>query len=301
MNKVAIIGAGFAGLTAARLIGSTGATVTVFDKGRKPGGRLATRRGEFSFNHGCQYASARDPGFLALLQEYGAQPWPDARKFAGVPDMASLAERAARALDIRLETQVVALERNDIEWQLVMANGPPVPADTLILAIPAPQAAVLLASTAHPFGDALAAVHLSPCWCVMLAFDGLVPGIDTLRLTEGPLSWISRETSRPGEASGPVRYTLHAAPDWSTQHLMDDKEVVISALSAAFAAATGITTPAVHQAAHRWKYALADRPLGQPCLWDKGARLGLCGDWCLDGKLEAAYLSGQAMAEQYSS
>ena len=52
-KRVAIIGAGMAGLAAARLLREAGAGCMIFDKSRGLGGRMATRRaGDFSFDHG---------------------------------------------------------------------------------------------------------------------------------------------------------------------------------------------------------------------------------------------------------
>jgi predicted NAD/FAD-dependent oxidoreductase len=42
--RILVIGAGLAGLTAARRLQDRGHTVVVVDKGRAPGGRMATRR-----------------------------------------------------------------------------------------------------------------------------------------------------------------------------------------------------------------------------------------------------------------
>ncbi|MFW5681305.1 MAG: FAD-dependent oxidoreductase, partial [Pseudomonadota bacterium] len=47
--------------------------------------------------------------------------------------------------------------------------------------------------------------------------------------------------------------------------------------------------------AHRWRYALAAEPVGEPCLYDRSG-LVACGDWCLGGRIEAAFLSGLAAA-----
>ena len=56
-------------------------------------------------------------------------------------------------------------------------------------------------------------------------------------------------------------------------------------------------TPApIHLQAHRWRYSLVERPLGEPCLWLPEARLGLAGDWCFGGRAEAAFDSGRALA-----
>ncbi|OYV39822.1 MAG: hypothetical protein B7Z81_02835 [Acidocella sp. 20-61-6] len=309
-KSVAIIGAGMAGLTAAAHLVQAGGRVTLFDKGRKPGGRMATRFADgFMFNHGCQFASARDETFRSLLTAHNAAVWPaTGDKYSGAPSMAALAAALAEGLTIHQATHVSFLNRQSSQWRLSLRdanNTPPSliepngvlspPFDAVILAIPAPQAAALLGATAHPFANALANVHLAPCWALLLGFADAPVGPDILKPTDGPLRWIARENSRPGAAPNPVTYTAHASAPWSTEHLEMPADSVITALSNAFTQATGITTPATYARAHRWRYALADIPLGQDSLWDPQLRLGVCGDWCLAGKLEAAYLSGRSL------
>jgi renalase len=58
-KDIAIIGAGIAGLACAQRLQDGGCSVTLFDKGRGAGGRMATRRvttpfGEIAFDHGAQ-------------------------------------------------------------------------------------------------------------------------------------------------------------------------------------------------------------------------------------------------------
>ncbi|MCV6626839.1 MAG: FAD-dependent oxidoreductase, partial [Cellvibrionaceae bacterium] len=68
MSKIAIIGAGLAGLSAAKQLQNR-AQVTVFDKARGLGGRMSTRRCEpYFFDHGAQYFTARSEGFKAFLE-----------------------------------------------------------------------------------------------------------------------------------------------------------------------------------------------------------------------------------------
>ena len=71
-----IIGAGMAGLTAANLLQNAGWAVTVVDKSRGVGGRMATRRlGASRFDHGAQFFTVRDAGFQATTDKWMANGW----------------------------------------------------------------------------------------------------------------------------------------------------------------------------------------------------------------------------------
>jgi len=295
-----------AGLAAARVLAAAGHGVTVFDKGRRPGGRLAVRRADgFTFNYGCQFATGRDAGFLQQLNRHGA-PWPAAGggRFSGVPDMAALAPDVT----VRVNTHVSGLKWLGDGWALRLCDASVTPPsyfgpegvaeqkfDAVVLAVPAPQARGLLETCGHEFAPALEPVRFAPCWALMLGFDGQINGPEVLRDQDGAISWLARENSRPRAAAAPVAYTVHAGADWSEAHLEDNPAAVATALSAAFEALSGIDAAPVYARAHRWRYALASRPLGDAFLWDGAKRLGVCGDWCLAGRLEAAYLSGNGL------
>ena len=71
-------GAGMAGVSCARQLAQAGWSVTLLDKSRGWGGRMATRKTEFgSFDHGAQYFTMRDARFEQLVGELGelVQPW----------------------------------------------------------------------------------------------------------------------------------------------------------------------------------------------------------------------------------
>jgi predicted NAD/FAD-dependent oxidoreductase len=48
--------------------------------------------------------------------------------------------------------------------------------------------------------------------------------------------------------------------------------------------------------ARRLRAAIASASIGEPCLFDRALGIGACGDWCLGGRVEAAFLSGRAIA-----
>lgn len=78
-RKVAVVGAGLSGLVCAQALADNGFEVFVADKGRQPGGRLASREREPSFDYGAQYFTASDVRFKEVLDgwlEKGlALPW----------------------------------------------------------------------------------------------------------------------------------------------------------------------------------------------------------------------------------
>jgi predicted NAD/FAD-dependent oxidoreductase len=174
--------------------------------------------------------------------------------------------------------------------------------DAVLLALPAPQAVNLLAAIAHPHAAALASVAFAPCWTAMAAFGAPIPGPDIFRPTHAPLGWAAREGSRPGHAAAPDAPTvdawvLQATGAWSREHLEQPAGEVAATLLATFLALAGRPSAAPrHLSAHRWRYALVETPLGTPCLWDPATAIGVCGDFCLAPRVEAAWQSGTALA-----
>ncbi|MEL6529341.1 MAG: FAD-dependent oxidoreductase, partial [Pseudomonadota bacterium] len=77
-SNILVIGAGMAGLTCATKLVAAGHSVTILDKGRGPGGRMAARRAEIagetvSFDHGAQFFTARDQDFLQVVSAWETQ------------------------------------------------------------------------------------------------------------------------------------------------------------------------------------------------------------------------------------
>jgi len=78
--RVAVIGGGMAGISAACALVDRGVQVLVLDKGRGPGGRMSTRRRDaLRFDHGAQYFTARDDRFERAVEQWVeagvASPW----------------------------------------------------------------------------------------------------------------------------------------------------------------------------------------------------------------------------------
>ncbi len=316
--KIGVVGAGITGLICARILQDHGLDVTIFDKGRAAGGRTSRRRADpFQFDHGAQYFTARDPVFRRYVESWRAdglvdrwqgrivtiepgalreaEPTDDDR-FVGVPGMNALAKHLAADLDIHTGIEVKGVTRDDRRWRV---RAPSLDLDDsfdrLLLAIPPIQAKALLTMAPH-LVERLDAVTMSPCWAVLLGFDERLDlPFDAASVTGAPLAWIARNSSKPGRSTG-ESWVLHAAHDWSADHLEEEPGSVLPLLLESFQVLTGFAPSPVFSTAHRWRYALAHRPLGETCLYDDDLKLGLGGDWCLAGRLEAAFQSGAALA-----
>lgn len=317
--RVAVVGAGMAGLTAARTLHDHGLEVTVFDKSRGVGGRLATRRaasGVF-FDHGAQYFTIRDPRFAryvcSWLDRGLVQPWEgriveirdntvvddksNSERYVGVPAMNSIAQHLACELPLQRETRVSELAGEPGAWQLRSEDGRELGTFDYVLLNCPPQQATALLPRGETISQRVAGVEMDPCWAVLVELEQpLELDFDAAFVNGGPLSWIARDGSKPGRPAG-ISWILHSSGEWAREHLEEDADDVLAELLGAFSDATGemICDP-VTLAAHRWRYAKPVKPLEEPCVWDPASQLGACGDWCGGPRLEGAFLSGQAMA-----
>ena len=323
-QTIAVIGAGLAGLSCAQALLQAGHTVHVFDKSRGPSGRMSTRRAEddngpWQCDHGAQYFTARDPAFraeVARWQQAGVAALWNARlasfdgtawttpatpleRFVGTPRMTSPAAWLVQHLGApalaQWQTTVQRLDHSEGGWTITSAeHGLHSPRySAVLLAVPAPQASPLLA----PAGAAIAAsARMRGSWALMLRYASPVAlPWEGAFINTGPLRWVARDSSKPGR-SGQETWLLHASPEWSEAHIEDSAESVTTALLAAFAALGGPAPLAA--TAHRWRYADTEPALTQGSWWDAQMRLGLCGDWLHGGKVEGAWLSGRALAQQ---
>ncbi len=180
-----VVGAGIAGLAAARELVAAGLRVIVLDKGRGLGGRIATRRiGSAVCDHGAQFFTVRGRAFGAIVAEAhaagavvewcrgfaregslgtetGSDGHPRWRGSRGMTDLPKrLAEELAEAGEgrcvIQTQAQVTAVgvevDRVSIAWgeKRIIARG-------CILAPPVPQALDLLAA-----GGLVAAAGAAP-------------------------------------------------------------------------------------------------------------------------------------------
>lgn len=318
--RVAVVGAGISGLICARRLQDHGFQVSVFEKSRSPSGRAATRRVEpsLSFDHGAQYFTVRDPVFAqsveTWVQQGIAEEWtgrivdldgPNVRpktdqpvRYVGVPGMTAMARHLAAQATVHLETRISKLDYNENDWTLTdAAEGTHGPFDHVVLSLPAPQTAHLIRG--HSLEEEVRAISMTPCWAVLIAFEKRIELTwDGAFVSNSPLAWVARNSSKPGRDQSVDSWVLHASPSWSAAHQEDVPEVVRETLRAEFARLTGRILPSpMHIAAHRWLYSATPLSLDQQALFDRHSGLVICGDWLAGGRVEGAFRSGVSAAD----
>ncbi len=298
---IAIVGAGLGGLTAARRLADAGRAVVLFEKSRGLGGRLATRRVDADgsacgpFDHGAPAAH----GLGAAACAVAAVRWPagdiDGRlAHCGLPGMSGLVGPLAAGLVIRQGATVAALLRVDGGWRATLDDGTVAGLfAAVVLAIPAPQAAAL--ARAHLDGARFDAVVMTPCWTVLAAWQSVASA--PTAAPPHPFAEVVRERDKPGRWPVADAWVAHATPDWSRAALERDRADVARELLPILARHLGRSDAPLYSAAHRWRYARTDRPLGAPFLAAPDGTLLAGGDWALGPWAGDAVASGTAMAD----
>lgn len=301
--KVGIVGAGIAGLACAARLAEFQIGSVLFDKGKRAGGRLSTLQiGDLAWDFGAQHFVPGTPAFAAAAVKWHSDglvaQWPAGPDgaFVGVPGMGSLVAALCSGHDVHFGALVTKVEASPQGWQV---HGPDLsagPFAAVAVAVPAEQAAALLALHDLDLAREAATIRSTPCWSLMAAFAEPLENVPDVWRDLGPIAWAARNNSKPRRGEGEC-WVIQATPQWSQANLELDREAVADALLELFAESSGLRLPAVaFSKAHLWRYA---RPVGQhrESHWNGKLRLGACGDWCLGDTIESAWHSGRRLAQ----
>ncbi len=334
--RVAVIGSGMAGAACAAGLTRGDAQVMLFEKSRNVGGRMATRRAGWidadsaeqsvTFDHGAQCFTPVRPRFKAAMSRamaagsvsewrprvHAAWPVEAGRCLVATPTMPALCSHLLAGAVVHLNRTVMRLQRAADGGWYVAADGAPLagPFDHVVLAIPPAQAAVLLAGHQDAWADTLMAKRMERCWTLMAVTGEVDWPWDAAEPVRGPLAWVLRNDRVPGRTAPPgvAVWTAHATTDWSAAHLEDEPQAVIEQLQSALRAqlpSAGRGGPPIrfhHANVHRWRYAgpavdCDDSFDNDEFWWDESLGLGVCGDFFAGAGVEAAWHSGDELAD----
>lgn len=324
-SEVCIIGAGIAGLSAARRLVQQGIYPVILEKSRGVGGRMATRRFAGGVHDsGAQYISVRSPEFQQVMDAAATasvvQPWAQGFPFltpqleeesparqehprwCGSQGMTSLPKLLSEKLDIRLGWQLTSLRVLPKRIHLQSELGDVLECDHVLLTAPAPQTVELL-KPQEPFWNPpawglLQSVEYHPCIAVMLSLDrqSAIPPPGGAFVREGIFRWVA-DNKLKGISPTPS-LTLHCAPEFSREwYERTDEEIATVVLEAA-REWIGRASVLEYQI-RRWKYSQPVAPLKESHLvLSEEPGVLVAGDSLLGSKVEGAFLSGLRAAER---
>jgi renalase len=211
----------------------------------------------------------------------------------------ALPKALAVGLDVRQGMQVTGIRSNRDCWQ-VQVGDTCHEAKHVVVTVPAPQVAGLL-HAGHPLVAAIGGVSMDSCLTLMAGINAAPPFVTREEPGED-LAWIAQDSAKRGRrgtnsATETVAWLAQAGPAFSAAHLEDDPTAIVARMLPMLCDRLGVTADCVtYASAHKWRYARVASPLGQLFVKDASGTLYLGGDWCIGPRVEAAWTSGTAIA-----
>lgn len=321
-KRVGVIGAGMAGVTAASRLARAGLDVTLMDKGRAPGGRLASLTANgLTFDFGAQYLTSRDPEFQAQVAHWVetnvAAQWSNARtipglrnpeqsRWLGTPTMRELVLGPLReeTLLVRSKTEISSILKTRDGLLLKDTQGYEVgPFDGIAVTAPSVQTANIVEGLCPDLAEQARLITYTPTWAGVYAFDQslLLPIASAYSVSE-PIDWWARECKKPGR-SPEERLVVHASEWWSLENLEAAADDVVIRLRELLEEQLSLRLPQPTFAkAHRWRLARPQNPIAVGTLSDARFPVVCGGDWTGGGaRIESAWKAGRAIAKELAS
>lgn len=307
--RVAILGAGVAGASAALHLEALGYHAEVFDKARGVGGRISTRRHDSGqFDLGAQYFTARKQDFRAQVDTWQdhqtVASWqpaiyayqdgqlsesPDTQtRWVGVPTMNAPIKEMLADITVHKEAKITAPVLNENGWTIPGFGD----FDALVSTLPPEQAKAL-------FPNSLLLKQLSvsmhPCLAIGLQFQSpVLTQADAVFVQDHPVTWLARDSHKPGRSQYFDTWVLHCSNQYSRDHRDDADEDLVAQALRWLEEILDVELPSmVHSTVQHWRYA---RPANERILSDEPIEsdtgLVFAGDWLQGGRVEGAWRSG---------
>lgn len=307
-RRATVVGGGISGAACANALAAAGVDVVLRDRGRRLGGRMASRLLRDTgtaydgrpVDIGASYFTARDPEFVAQVDQWRSEgvvrEWTDSFHVAGPEGIEGVrsgpmryaAPRGLRSVvESMIEARVEVRSGDDVTE--VSNDGP------VALCMPVPQARRL--------DDRIpeSSITWEPVIAVTCVFDDRSwLDLDGVFVNDDPvLTWIADDGRRRGD-DAPV-LVAHVHPVLSAGHLAEPAGVVPPAV-AGVRRVLGIRDYPAWVDAHRWTYAKPLSAHQDPFWLSPDGLVGVAGDVWADGpRVEAAWLSGTALGRALAS
>lgn len=316
IRRVAVIGAGLAGLAAARTLNNEGVSVSVFEKADKPGGRLVSARiGDFLFDIGATsvagFGQALEKTIVGELPQDGLTAIEKpvyshdgcrctsrgvtaskVLRYTYEQGMQHLADLLSEGIDLRLGCNIASIKPGSNSTYEVYGEL----FDGVIVAIPIPLASELLLTSgeSRKFSNA----RFRSCISIAFGFDvefeapyHALVGPDQAH----PLAWLSFESLKC-KGRAPVSKTAIVAQlsaEYSKRRFLAEQDLIIQETLSDITRLLGskFDTPEVCEV-FRFPFSHPEMTTSFEFVNSSIANLVMAGDGLLGGRTELAYETG---------
>ncbi len=307
-RKVVIIGAGAAGLACANRLISHGYEVSIFDKSRGVGGRIASRRIENGiFNHGAsslpnfRYYNNLPEDLRNLLETAAKQKIliPNGKCFTSFASMKTFTSYLSKGIDIKKGSEVTSAKRLNHGVELNFKNTSKIQLkdDFLVFAIPQPQVLNLLQNDFPEIFALVQPVKMYASVSGLFAFDKSLTINQSF--IENDCIFGLHENSRVGQNFKLDCWTIHSKKEYGLKLSHLDKSQIKKKLFQDFKQLRTINFPdPIYAEGHRWLYGFTEEALNENYIFNLKQKIGICGDWCLGDSVLDALISGTLLADK---
>lgn len=334
---IGIIGASLSGLVAGEKLAKAGHDVTVIEKSRELGGRLASFDYEgVAMDYGISSVISSDPVFESFLSELKEQDkikkW--ARDFAffdgtqlhdinpnrpaksyqvGTNGLSAIPKHLSRWVDVKSEEKAGGLtyigsdRSRKKAWMINLTDISVFECDAVIIATPAVEAYGILQTAQDETPTRRIIRHLDeiryePCFSLMAVYPKeYMPEWKGIECEDHTLRWIGNESSK-AESPSKAAVVIRSSGSFARKYHDTDPEEIKNLLleRASDIAGSSLIHPEWSRL-HYWKYFEAVNPMDEFFLEleMEEAPLALAGDYLGGVSVQDAYLSGYNLAEYW--
>ena len=305
MKSIAIIGSGICGLTIANALKDTKAEVTVYDKGRRPGGRAASRTIEGCvFDHGAPAIPNEVAKHFVTDKKLTNEQWllDKSSAYCPIGGVSNFGRDIADGLKVLQDKTILSCQSNDEGFVLSLAEGRSITSiETLILTAPPLQSAALIQEIEPTLGEELhETCRMSPSWVVLFRIADRFSRENNVFVPSEIITKVRHDHTKPGRKSSSQGswFVAECSPEWSVENLERSPEWVSMAVIDVLRADLGEGFPVESSLAHRWRYASTQDPIGSDYLHNDNRSLWITGDWCLGNGIQSAHSSGLSVVNE---
>lgn len=316
MQRVAIIGAGLAGAVLTERLVAAGLDVSIFEKSRGTGGRLASSRlGEYAGDLGAPFIDSHSEAFTAWLAnqqqlgrvarwlpraiDFGGDKRASEQYWVGVGRNSSLTRALIEGAKLHAETRIGTVwpDKEGVLLRDVHSESLG-HYDAVVCTAPAPQAVPLLEAIPR-FSHLADEAVTDPAWVYLAAVSELPDRLRGVDLVEGQHAAIGRivvDSNKPGRRGAVIKVEM--SRDWSEANVELHADTVKSESRKHLQNWLGETLDIQSDRIHRWLYNRSYQPSPTtPALWDAGTGIGACGDWIGASGLDGSFNSANYLAD----